>query len=100
MVTEEQSFGIIPLHSRVVVQYQTVEESMSKGGIFIPPSTGAHSSINTYKAEVRAAGEDATKVDVGDLILCVLGVGDLVDYDGERYVIIDETEILALLDRR
>lgn len=96
----DKPFGIIPLHSRVVVQFQPVEETISKGGIHIPATSAASREVNTYKAEVIATGDEVTRVHAGDLILCVLAVGDLVDFDGERYVIIDELEILAILDRR
>ena len=94
------AFGIHPLHMRIVISPEEVEETVRESGVILPPTTGRNRVVNTYKGEVIAVGDGVTKVEVGQLVLGTLGVGDLVDYDGDRYTIIDQSEVLAVLDRR
>ena len=93
--------NIKPLADRVVVKPAPAEEK-AVGGIIIPDSA----KEKPQKGEVVAAGPGKTS-DAGSLIELTVKVGDTVLYgkysgtevviDGEDYLIVRESDILAIV---
>ena len=89
--------GIKPLGKRVLVQRQAVEESVTAGGIVLPQTHGT----NTYKAEVIELGPDVSdRLAVGDVILHTQFRGDEVESDQGKYLLLEEDDVLATIERR
>ena len=92
-----------PLHDRIIVQ--RIEEGEQKiGGIIIPDS--AKEKPQQGKVYAVGAGkvkEDGTRqpcdVKDGDTILFGKYSGQEVTLDGEKYLIMREDEVLAVMDR-
>lgn len=89
-----------PLGDRLVIKMLEVEET-TKSGIVLPDS--AKEKPNT--AEVLAVGsgitEDEKKKDeikVGDQIIFSKYAGNEVELDGEEYIIIKLTDVLAVVE--
>ncbi len=88
---------IKPLGERVLIQRVAVGEQQTDGGVYIPTP---QREDGTYKAEVVAVGEEVTKVKAGDLILISQYSGDRAQDDSaEEYIILEEKDILATVDR-
>ncbi len=88
---------IQPLGKRVLLQRVSVEEQKTDGGIVIP---NAQLEAGTYKAEVIAIGDEITKVAAGDLVLITQYAGDRAhDENAEEYLILEEDDLLATIDR-
>ena len=85
---------IIPLNDRVLVK-STVTEEKTASGLFIPQT----SQENTQIAVVEAVGDDeAIKVKVGDKVLHDKYAGTSVKVDGEDYLILAASDILAIVE--
>ena len=93
--------NIKPLADRVVIKPAEAEEKMS-GGIIIPdtakekPQKGEIVAVGPGK--VSDAGQTiAPTVKVGDVVLYGKYSGTEVSVDGEDYLIVRESDILAVL---
>ena len=85
---------IIPLNDRVLVK-STVTEEKTASGLFIPQT----SQEKTQIAVVEAVGDDeAKKVKVGDKVLHDKYAGTSVKVDGEDYLILAASDILAIVE--
>ena len=94
--------SIKPLYDRVVVKPLTAE-TKSRGGIVIPDKAAEKSN----QGEVHAVGDGAL-LDSGELRRLAVRVGDRVLYgeyagtevkvDGEPYLVIRESDILAIIE--
>ncbi len=85
---------IIPLNDRVLVK-STVTEEKTASGLFIPQT----SQEKTQIAVVEAVGDDeAIKVKVGDRVLHDKYAGTTVKVDGEDYLILAASDILAIVE--
>lgn len=95
--------NIRPLHDRVIIKREDVE-SKSAGGIVLTGSAAAKST----RAEVIAVGRGRI-LDNGNLLPLDVKVGDKVIFnegygvksekiDGEEFLIISETDILAIVE--
>ena len=94
--------NIRPLHDRVLVK-RLEEQETTKGGIIIPDTAKEKPS----EGEVIAAGPGARDdkgvvqpldVKVGDRILFGSYAGTDIKEEGKEYLILDESEILAVVD--
>lgn len=94
--------SIRPLYDNVLVQRAEAEERTS-GGLFLPT---AAQEKQVY-GEVKAVGKGkickdgslrAPAVKVGDKVLLAKWGGNEVKYGGEEYLILKESELLAVLD--
>jgi len=94
--------SIRPLYDNVLVQRAEAEERTS-GGLFLPT---AAQEKQVY-GEVKAVGKGkvqkdgtlrAPAVKVGDKVLLAKWGGNEVKYGGEDYLILKESELLAVLD--
>ena len=89
-----------PLHDRVVVQAAEQEE-MSKGGIILPDTA----KEKPQQGEVIAVGPGKTEngqliepqVKTGDKVLYGKYSGTEVTVDGQEYLIVRESDIMAIL---
>ena len=94
----------LPLHDRVLVRRVEGEEK-TKGGLIIPDSA----KEKPAEGEVIACGEGARK-DSGELIEMGVRAGDHVLFgkwsgtevtiDGEDMMIMKESDVLGILDRK
>ncbi|WP_372778228.1 co-chaperone GroES [Litorivivens sp.] len=95
--------SIKPLYDRVVVK-RLAAENTTKGGIVIPDKAAEKST----QGEVVAVGDGALldngelrtlTVKAGDRVLFGQYAGSEVKIDGEDYLIIKESEILAIVEQ-
>ena len=95
--------NIMPLGDRVVVKPLSAEDTTTASGIIIPDTV---SKEKPEQGEVIAVGEGRTtndgatipmKVKEGDRIIFSKYGPDEVEIDGEEYLIISESNILAVI---
>ncbi len=93
--------SIRPLYDNVLVQRAEAEEK-SSGGLFLP---SAAQEKQVY-GEVKAVGKGkilkdgnlrAPTVKVGDKVLLAKWGGNEIKYEGEEYLILKESELLAII---
>jgi chaperonin GroES len=85
---------IQPLDSRVLVRIEP-EESMTKSGLFVPDTA----KEKPQRGVVAAIGDDrdVIKVEVGDRVLFPKYTGAEIRIEGDDYLIIESTDLLAVL---
>ncbi len=88
------STQVQPLGSRVLVRVLP-EESVTKSGILLPDTA----KEKPQRGEVMAIGDDTEtiKVSVGDHVLYPKYTGTEIRLEAEDHLIIDSTELLAIL---
>ena len=94
-------FSIRPLHEKVVVE-RIEAETKSSGGILIPDTAKEKPMRGTVIAvgpgRVLESGEvKALEVKKGDKVLFGGYAGSEVKLDGKNYLIVDESEIFAVI---
>ena len=85
---------IKPLGSKVLIKMQIGQE-ITKTGIILT----AKKENKPIIATVIATGDKVTNVKNNDEIIVSRYIGTQIKYDNEEYVILDEKEILARLER-
>ena len=85
---------IKPLGSKVLIKMQIGQE-VTKTGIILT----AKKENKPIIATVIATGDKVTNVKNNDKIIVSRYIGTQIKYDNEEYVILDEKEILARLER-
>ncbi|MCL2294413.1 MAG: co-chaperone GroES [Spirochaetes bacterium] len=85
---------IIPLGDRVLIKIAESEEK-TKGGLFIPQTAQEKTQTGT----VSAVGDDndAIKVKVGQKVMYDKYAGTNIKIDGEEYLIVKASEIIAIV---
>ncbi len=95
------AFNIRPLHDRVMIK--RLEDEGKKYGNIIIPDTATEKPM---KGEVLAVGKgkirkDGTRqepsVKAGDVIVFSKWAGDEFEYEGEKFLILSEDDILAVV---
>ena len=83
-----------PLGSRVLVRVM-VQESVTASGLYVPDTA----KEKPQRGEVMAIGDDTEtiKVSVGDHVLYPKYTGTEIRLEAEDHLIIDSTELLAIL---
>lgn len=88
--------NVRPLHDRVVVKPHE-RETMTSGGIIIPDTA----KEKPLKGKVVAVGagkkDEPMTVNVGDNVIFSKYGGTEVQIDGNEYIILKESEILAII---
>ena len=88
--------NIRPLADRVLIQSAPAEEK-TVGGIIIPDSA----KEKPLKGEVKAVGngtkDEEMVVKPGDTVLYGKYAGTEIELDGEKYLIMRQSDILAIL---
>ena len=95
--------GIKPLYDRILVK-RVEQESKSKGGIIIPDTA----KEKPMEGEVIAVGSGTRddngnikplELKKGDRILFAKWGGTEVKFDGEEYIIMKESDVLAIVSK-
>lgn len=88
--------NITPLHDRVIVQPAAAEET-TKGGIIIPDTAKEKPQRGTVVAAGPGKKDEPTTVKAGDTVLYGKYAGTEVSLEGEDYLIMRESDILAVV---
>ncbi len=93
--------AITPLHDNVLVQRAEPEEKTS-GGLFLPSAAQEKQVWGLVKAvgkgKILKGGDvRAPQVSVGDKVLLAKWGGNEVNYNGEDYLILKESDLLAII---
>ena len=87
---------IKPFEDRVLVEPEEIEESRTKSGIIIPDT--AKEKPRTGKVvEVGTDEELAKNIKVGDRIVFAKFTGDELEFEGEKYLIVSRSDVLAVI---
>jgi chaperonin GroES len=101
MMKEDLSMKLVPLFDRVVLK-QLIAEETTKSGIVLP----GQAKEKPQQAEVVAAGpggvvdgkEVTMQVKAGDKVIYSKYSGTEVEVDEEKYVIVKQSDILAVIE--
>ncbi|MCU0713262.1 MAG: co-chaperone GroES [Pirellula sp.] len=98
---EKSKVKLVPLGDRIVVQREESQERTS-GGIFLPdsakdkPTRGKIVSIGDGRV-LENGSRSTLQVKVGDLVLFTSYAGENIEVDGEEYLLMNESEVLAVI---
>lgn len=98
---EKSKVKLVPLGDRIVVQREESQERTS-GGIFLPdsakdkPTRGKIVSVGDGRV-LENGSRSTLQVKVGDLVLFTSYAGENIEVDGEEYLLMNESEILAVI---
>jgi chaperonin GroES len=93
---------IQPIGSRIVVKPQEQEETIA-GGLIIPPSSNDEKRPATGEVIKLGKGKDKKgnaitfDVKVGDIVYFKKYSPEEVEFEGEKYLILDTEDILAII---
>ena len=91
-----------PLHDRVVVRRIEAEEKTS-GGILLPDSAKDRPTRGTVIAVgdgwmMESGSRSVLQVKAGDRVLFTSYAGEQIEVDGEEYLLMSESEVLAVIE--
>ena len=93
---------IRPIFDRVVLQPKEAEKE-TKSGIILPTASQEKSQLATVVAVGAGGCEDGEnvkmQVKVGDEVLYAKYSGTEFSLDGKKYIVIKQTDILAVLEK-
>jgi chaperonin GroES len=84
-----------PLHDRVIVKSMEAEEKTASG-IIIPDSAKEKPQVGKIMAAGPGKKDEPMTVKAGDMVLYGKYTGTEITYDGEKYLIMHESDILAI----
>ncbi len=101
-VKEKTKVKLLPLGDRLVVQR---EESLEKtaGGIVLPdsakdrPTRGTVVSVGDGRM-LETGKRSVLQVKAGDRVLFTSYAGEQIEIDGEEYLLMSESEVLAVIE--
>jgi chaperonin GroES len=98
---EKSKVKLVPLGDRIVVQREVSQEKTT-GGIFLPDSAKDRPTrgkvVNVGDGRVLENGSRSSlQVKVGDHVLFTSYAGETIEVDGEEYLLMNESEVLAVL---
>jgi chaperonin GroES len=88
--------SVKPLQDRVIIKADPAEEK-TKSGIIIPDTAKEKPQRGTVLAVGPGKKDEPTTVKVGDKVLYGKYAGTELNVDGEDYLIMRESDILAIL---
>jgi co-chaperonin GroES (HSP10) len=88
---------INPLENRVLASPRKSEETVTPGGLHL--LSNADERGGAVLADLVAVGPECTYLHVGDLVLLSQYIGDKVEFKHNFFVIVEETSVLATIDR-
>jgi chaperonin GroES len=91
-----KKLSIKPLHDRVIVKADAAEEKTA-GGIIIPDTAKEKPQRGTVMAAGPGKKDEPTTVKPGDKVLYGKYGGTEITVDGVDYVIMRESDVLAIL---
>jgi chaperonin GroES len=98
---EKSKVKLVPLGDRIVVQRQESREK-TVGGIYLPdsakdrPTRGKIISVGDGRV-MENGSRSQLQVKVGDHVLFTSYAGESIEVDGEEYLLMNESEVLAVL---
>lgn len=101
-VKEKAKIKLQPLGDRIVVQREESEERTS-GGILLPdsakdkPTRGTVISVGDGRM-LNTGNRTALQVRAGDRVLFTSYAGETIEIDGEEYLLMGESEVLAVIE--
>ena len=87
---------IKPLQDRVLVEPKEAE-TMTAGGLIIPDTAKEKQQQGTVIAVGSGKKDEPMEVKVGDAVLYGKYAGTEVKYEGKDYLIVKQSDILAIL---
>ncbi len=87
---------IKPLQDRVLVEPKEAE-TMTAGGLIIPDTAKEKQQQGTVIAVGSGKKDEPMEVKVGDTVLYGKYAGTEVKYEGKDYLIVKQSDILAIL---
>ena len=91
-----KKFNVTPLHDRVIVKPAPAEEK-TKGGIIIPDTAKEKPQRGTVVAAGPGKKDEPVTVKVGDTVLYGKYSGTELQIEGLYYLIMRESDILAIV---
>lgn len=91
-----KKLSLKPLHDRVLI-LPAVAEKKTSGGIIIPDTAKEKPQKGTVKAAGSGKKDEPMTVKVGDEVLYGKYAGQEIDVDGIEYLIMRESDIVAIL---
>ncbi len=91
-----KKISLQPLHDRVVV-LPAAAEKKSAGGIIIPDTAKEKPQKGTVVAVGNGKKDEPMTVKVNDQVLYGKYAGQEIDIDGKEYLIMRESDIVAIL---
>ena len=88
--------NITPLADRVIIQ-QAEAETTTASGIIIPDNAQEKPQKGSIIAVGKGTKDNPITVKKGDLVLYGKYAGTELNYDGEDYLIMKESDILAII---
>ncbi len=101
-VKEKTKLKLQPLGDRLVVQREESEEKTA-GGILLPdsakdrPTRGTIISVGDGRM-LESGSRSVLQVKAGDRVLFTSYAGEQIEVDGEEYLLMSESEVLAVLE--
>jgi len=89
--------NIKPLSDRVLIR--PLDKETNTGGIIIPDSVKEKSQQGLVMSVGPGKKDEPMTVKIGDLVLYGKYSGTEVEYDGEKYLIMRESDIYAIIIR-
>ena len=100
-VKNKSKVKLVPLGDRLVVQREASEERTA-GGILLPdsakdkPTRGVIISVGDRRV-LDNGSRAKLQVEAGDKVLFTSYAGEQIEVDGEEYLLMNESEVLAVL---
>ncbi|MCQ2974261.1 MAG: co-chaperone GroES [Bacteroidales bacterium] len=88
--------NIKPLGTRVVVKVQEAE-TKTKSGIYIPDSAKEKPQRGEIVAVGNGTKDEAMELKAGDIVLYGKYAGTSIEIDGEDYLIMNQSDVLAII---
>ena len=92
-----KNVNITPLHDRVIVKAAAAEEKTAGGGIIIPDTAKEKPQRGTVIAAGPGKKDEPMTVKPGDTVLYSKYAGNEVPFEGEDYLFMRESDILAII---
>ena len=90
--------NVKPLSDRVLIEPAAAEE-VTSGGIIIPDSAQEKPLKGTVKAIGNGTKDEAMVVKVGDTVLYGKYSGTELEFDGVKYLMMRQSDILAIIEK-
>ena len=90
------ALNIKPLGTRVVVKVQEAE-TKTKSGNYIPDSAKEKPQRGEIVAVGNGTKDEAMELKAGDIVLYGKYAGTKIELDGEEYLIMNQSDVLAIV---
>lgn len=89
--------SIRPLADRVLIE-PTAAEEVTMGGIIIPDSAKEKPLKGTVLAVGNGTKDEEMVLKKGDVVLYGKYAGSEIEYDGTKYIMMRQSDVLAVID--